>query len=237
MFRAALRRHRCILPASGFYEWQTQPGPTAARPRKRPWFVYPPAGGVFSLAGLFEPGEAGQPASCCIVTTDANAAMAPIHDRMPAILDNAALRHWLDPATDAAQAAALLRPGPPDWLALHPVGATALLAAGPVAAPIFGLLHGAGNGLMTIAKGTLPLSIFGHQGYGRRQGLLAAPARVSQALAPWLFGLVLASWNQWALVLTMGLGSAAMLVLVLTRGASLSKSTPGAPQSAAGAPR
>ncbi len=133
MFRAALRRHRCILPASGFYEWQTQPGPTAARPRKQPWFVYPPAGGVFALAGLFEPGEAGQPASCCIVTTDANAAMAPIHDRMPAILDDAALRHWLDPATDAAQAAALLRPGPPDWLALHPVGAAvnAVGAEGP----------------------------------------------------------------------------------------------------------
>lgn len=122
-------------------------------------------------------------------------------------------------------------------VALHPVGATALLAAGPVAAPVFGLLHGAGNGLMTIAKGTLPLSIFGHQGYGRRQGLLTAPARVSQAIAPWMFGLVLASWNQWALVLTTGLGSAAMLVLLLMRGASLSKSTPGAPQSAAAAPR
>lgn len=122
-------------------------------------------------------------------------------------------------------------------VALHPVGAAALLAAGPVAAPLFGLLHGAGNGLMTIAKGTLPLSIFGHQGYGRRQGLLVAPARVSQALAPWLFGLMLSSWNQWALVLTMGLGSAAMLVLALMRGASSSKSTPRAPQSAAGAPR
>jgi predicted MFS family arabinose efflux permease len=104
-------------------------------------------------------------------------------------------------------------------VALHPVGATALLAAGPVAAPVFGLLHGAGNGLMTIAKGTLPLSIFGPQGYGQRQGMLVAPARASQALAPWLFGLLLADWSHWALALTVSLGTAAMLVLLLLRGA------------------
>lgn len=122
-------------------------------------------------------------------------------------------------------------------VAMHPLGATALLAAGPVAAPVFGLLHGAGNGLMTIAKGTLPLSIFGHQGYGRRQGLLVAPARVSQALAPWLFGLALTSWSQWALVLTMGLGSAAMLALLLMRSADQPKTTLATPQSAVGDPR
>jgi predicted MFS family arabinose efflux permease len=105
-------------------------------------------------------------------------------------------------------------------VAMHPVGAVALVAVGPVAAPVFGVLHGAGNGLMTIAKGTLPLSIFGPQGYGRRQGLLVAPARVSQALAPWLFGLLLASWNQWALLLTMSLGTVAMAVLLMLRVAS-----------------
>ena len=105
-------------------------------------------------------------------------------------------------------------------VAMHPVGAVALVAVGPVAAPVFGVLHGAGNGLMTIAKGTLPLSIFGPQGYGRRQGLLVAPARVSQALAPWLFGLLLASWNQWALLLTMSLGTVAVAVLLMLRVAS-----------------
>jgi MFS family permease len=104
--------------------------------------------------------------------------------------------------------------------AMHPVGAAALLAAGPVAAPVFGVLHGAGNGLMTIAKGTLPLTIFGSQGYGRRQGLLVAPARVSQALAPWLFGLLISTWSQWALVLTTSLGTMALAVLLLLRVAS-----------------
>lgn len=121
MFRTALRRHRCILPASGFYEWQTRTGPASARPRKQPWYVHPATGGVFALAGLFEPGDGNVPASCCIVTTGANSAMAPIHDRMPAILDDTAARHWLDPASDASQVAALLRPCPPAWLAMHPV--------------------------------------------------------------------------------------------------------------------
>jgi MFS family permease len=102
-------------------------------------------------------------------------------------------------------------------VAMHPVGAAALLVAGPVAAPVFAVLHGAGNGLMTITKGALPLSTLGHQGYGRRQGLLVAPARASQALAPWIFGLVLARWSQWALVLTLSLSVTAMLALLLMR--------------------
>jgi predicted MFS family arabinose efflux permease len=100
-------------------------------------------------------------------------------------------------------------------LALHPVGAITLLAAGTLALPVFAFLHGAGNGWMTIAKGLLPLSIFGHQGYGRRQGILVAPARLSQALAPWLFGLVLARWGQWAFVLTICLGTIAAAALWL----------------------
>jgi len=122
-------------------------------------------------------------------------------------------------------------------VAMHPVGAVALVAVGPVAAPVFGVLHGAGNGLMTIAKGTLPLSIFGPQGYGRRQGLLVAPARVSQALAPWLFGLLLASWNQWALLLTMSLGTVAMAVLLMLRVASRGEMPAETARPALGTPR
>lgn len=105
-------------------------------------------------------------------------------------------------------------------IALHPLGAAALLAVGPAAAPVFGVLHGAGNGLMTIAKGTLPLHLFGDQQYGRRQGALIAPARISQAAAPWLFGLVLASWSHLALLVTLTLSALAMLGLLLLRRAS-----------------
>ena len=63
---------------------------------------------------------------------------------------------------------------------------------GPAAAAAFALLHGAGNGILTIAKGTLPLALFGARGYGARQGWLMLPARALQALAPWLCGLAIA---------------------------------------------
>jgi len=99
----------------------------------------------------------------------------------------------------------------------HPVGAAVLLASGPVAAPLFAVLHGAGNGIMTIAKGTLPLVLFGPQGYGARQGWLMMPARVAQAAAPFLFGLALHRWGSQALWLTAALGLAAGLALWLLR--------------------
>jgi MFS family permease len=74
---------------------------------------------------------------------------------------------------------------------LHPVGAALLASIGPAAAVPFVLLHGGGNGLLTIARGTLPLALFGAAGYGLRTGTLAAPARILQGGAPVLFGLVL----------------------------------------------
>jgi MFS family permease len=73
----------------------------------------------------------------------------------------------------------------------HPIGVAALAIFGPAAAMAFTLLHGMGNGVMTIAKGTLPLAVFGPAGYGARQGWLAAPARLLQAAAPVVFGLLL----------------------------------------------
>ena len=96
----------------------------------------------------------------------------------------------------------------------HPVGVAILLMTGPVLAPLFALLHGAGNGILTIAKGTLPLVLFGPQGYGARQGWLILPARVAQALAPFLFGLALERWGAGALWLSAGLGLAALFALL-----------------------
>lgn len=74
---------------------------------------------------------------------------------------------------------------------LHPLGALLLAILGPVFAVPFVLLHGAGNGMLTIARGTLPLSLFGPTSYGLRTGILSAPARILQGGAPLLFGLVL----------------------------------------------
>jgi predicted MFS family arabinose efflux permease len=98
--------------------------------------------------------------------------------------------------------------------AMHPLGVGVLLLGGPALAPLFGILHGAGNGVLTIAKGTLPLALFGSEGYGARQGWLMAPARVAQALAPWLFGLVLDHLKADALWVTAAIGLGAWLALL-----------------------
>jgi predicted MFS family arabinose efflux permease len=97
----------------------------------------------------------------------------------------------------------------------HPLGAALLLVIGAPAALVFALLHGAGNGIMTIAKGTLPLALFGHQGYGARQGWLTMPARVAQAAAPFLFGMALQRWGAGALWLSGALGLSAFAALML----------------------
>lgn len=99
----------------------------------------------------------------------------------------------------------------------HPLGVLALLGAGPALAPAFALLHGGGNGILTIAKGTLPLALFGPQGYGQRQGWLMLPSRVSQAFAPLLFGVALQAWGAQALWLTAGLGLSACAALLLLK--------------------
>ncbi len=100
---------------------------------------------------------------------------------------------------------------------MHPIGAVAFALLGAPAAAAFAILHGAGNGILTIAKGTLPLVLFGPQGYGHRQGLLMVPARMAQALAPWLFGICLARWGANAMWLSAALGLLAFGALLLLR--------------------
>ena len=98
---------------------------------------------------------------------------------------------------------------------LHPIGATLLAIFGPVAAIPFVLLHGAGNGMLTIARGTLPLALFGPTGYGLRTGFLSAPARILQGGAPVLFGIVLDRGGPlYALLLSGSLTSLSFLALL-----------------------
>jgi predicted MFS family arabinose efflux permease len=99
--------------------------------------------------------------------------------------------------------------------AMHPLGVAVFALLGAPAAVVFGLLHGAGNGILTIAKGTLPLVIFGADGYGQRQGLLMVPARFAQALAPWVFGLALDRWGSGALCVSASVGLLAVLAMFL----------------------
>ncbi|MFN3578215.1 MAG: MFS transporter [Tabrizicola sp.] len=99
----------------------------------------------------------------------------------------------------------------------HPLAAVCLVGFGGPAAYAFALLHGAGNGILTIAKGTLPLALFGSAGYGARLGWLNAPARVLQAAAPLIFGAALAAWGLQAIWLTAGIGALATLALLAIR--------------------
>ena len=121
-FRAAFRARRCLVPADGFFEWRATPQ------GKRPYWVglkggtsdEPPP---FAFAGLWErwtKAPDGAPLeSCTIVTTEANALLRPIHDRMPVILAPAAYASWLDPATPLPDALALLKPYPAEAMTLH----------------------------------------------------------------------------------------------------------------------
>ncbi|MCQ4158929.1 MFS transporter [Roseomonas sp. GC11] len=93
------------------------------------------------------------------------------------------------------------------------LGSAVLLLVGGVAVLPFTLLYGMGNGLHTIAKGTLPLAIFGPVGYGQRQGIIAAPGRLLQAAAPVGFGLMMEAWGAGALWAAIVLCLAAMLAL------------------------
>ena len=118
-FRSAFRARRCLVVADGFYEWRK----VAAA--KRPYFIGLAGGGPFGFAGLWERwAGAGDEAveSCTIVTTAANELVAPIHDRMPVILEPAEFALWLDPALrDPEALQALLRPRAAAGMVAYPV--------------------------------------------------------------------------------------------------------------------
>jgi MFS family permease len=99
----------------------------------------------------------------------------------------------------------------------HPIGAVILGLAGGGAASVFALFHGAGNGILTIARGTLPLSIFGPENYGYRLGIIGAPARMAQAAAPLLFSLLIDIMGSRVLIVSSALSLAALLALFLLR--------------------
>lgn len=88
----------------------------------------------------------------------------------------------------------------------HPAGAIALLIFGAPLALAFVILHGLGNGILIISRGTLPLALFGAQGYGQRQGWLMMPSRFAQAASPFLFGLALTEWGSNVLWLSIACG-------------------------------
>ncbi len=97
---------------------------------------------------------------------------------------------------------------------LHPLGAAIFAVIGAPAAAAFAVFYGAGNGLLTIARGTVPLAVFGPQGYGERTGLLGAPARAAQAFAPLVFGLLLDAMGPSAIIVSVALCLASFVALL-----------------------
>jgi putative SOS response-associated peptidase YedK len=126
-YRNAFKRRRCVIPAEGFYEWQAAAHETRQKgsQAKQPFFIHRKDHAPILLAGLWEiwRPEEGEPVhSCTIVVTDANDAIAAVHDRMPVVLEPAVMDRWLDPEhADAEDLLSLLRPSPAaDW-AVTPV--------------------------------------------------------------------------------------------------------------------
>lgn len=97
----------------------------------------------------------------------------------------------------------------------HPIGACVIGIFGGGAAAVFALLHGAGNGILTIARGTLPLAIFGPKDYAYRLGLIGAPSRIAQALAPLGFGLLIEPMGRGVVAVSSILSLAALTALLL----------------------
>lgn len=118
-FRDAFARRRCLIPATGFYEWQR----TEAR-RRQPWHFRLRSGQPFAFAGLWEPAVAdGQAATCTILTTEPNDLARVVHDRMPVIVRPEDYARWLDPGGGGVSALRpLLAPFPADAMAAYRVG-------------------------------------------------------------------------------------------------------------------
>ena len=115
-----------------------------------------------------------------------------------------------------------LRSASPLWSArlaslAHAAAVLLLWGLGNKAAPVFGVVHGAGNGVLTIARGTLPLQLYGPAGYGRQMGWIHAPGRFAQALAPWGFGWCMQWWGASAFGLTLALSLLAGAALCALR--------------------
>lgn len=122
-FRAAFKRRRCLVPASGFYEWQKQ------GKKKQPYYITAKDGGLLAIAGLWEYWEGADGSaleSCTLLTTDANDLMAPLHNRMPVFIAPEDFDEWLGDGKDESRRYLdslnhLLRPAAETLLTAYPV--------------------------------------------------------------------------------------------------------------------
>ena len=125
-FKSAFKKRRCLIPADGFYEWRRNAS-DPKKGKKQPFFIRRPDGDPYAFAGLWEVWRGAdrdqEPLrSCTIITTNPNAPMAAVHDRMPVILPPSTWDLWLDRDTDDLDLLGrLLVPSPPALITMHPV--------------------------------------------------------------------------------------------------------------------
>ena len=119
MFRRAMERRRCLVPADGFYEWK------GAKPPKQPYFIHLKDGAPFAFAGLWErwtPEEGAKPVDTfTILTTEPNDLMRPLHNRMPVNIDSRDYGRWLDGESPPSAVADLLKPYRAEGMEAWPV--------------------------------------------------------------------------------------------------------------------
>lgn len=118
-FKGPIRHHRCLIPATGFYEWKRQGS------QKQPYFFQRPEGEVFAIAGLWDhwgSPDGSEIESCTVLTTKPNKEMSSIHHRMPVIVHESEFERWLDTGIQrAAEVEDLLRPAPDGHFDCYPV--------------------------------------------------------------------------------------------------------------------
>lgn len=119
-FKTAFKSQRCLIPASGFYEWKQESD------SKQPFLIVPERDEIFALAGVFstwpDPQANAEIASCAILTTEANSRLQPIHHRMPVIVDFNDYNKWLDPhIMDEAVLSPIMKPFPSELLTCYRV--------------------------------------------------------------------------------------------------------------------
>ena len=116
-FRDAFKKRRCLVPATGFYEWAKDGG------EKRPIYFFRKDRAPFAIAGLWESRPSAETGveSFCLLTSAANSFMKPYHHRMPVVLDAEHFEAWLDPSTDFTSLDSLLAPRPWDDMSAYPV--------------------------------------------------------------------------------------------------------------------
>lgn len=119
-FRAAFKRRRCVIPMTGFYEWQKQPDG-----KKQPVYIQPNDGRkFFGMAGLWEnwqSDDGSEIKSCTILTTEPNELMADVHNRMPVILDPADFDTWMDSQASLPAVHSLMTQYPAEKMTYYPV--------------------------------------------------------------------------------------------------------------------